>query len=247
MTNVRMNIGCAGWGVASGQPAHFDQGGSVLQRYATRFPAVEINSSFYRPHRHSTYQKWAASTPEEFRFSVKVPRAVTHQARLRGCHDLLSTFLEQVAGLGTKLGCLLVQLPPSLAFEDAVADAFFQALRSRTRVPLACEPRHMSWFGPAASSLLSAYQVGRVAADPAITPQATVPGGFDQTVYYRWHGSPRVYSSSYSDQQLQDLAQALMAGAAHAEPWVIFDNTAAGAAAGNGLKLLDLLRDAKQV
>ncbi|ACO47224.2 DUF72 domain-containing protein [Deinococcus deserti] len=240
MTQVHVNLGCASWSVASGQTAQFGQGGSVLQRYATRFRAVEINSSFYRPHRQSTYQRWAASVPEDFRFSAKVPKAVTHQARLQDCHDLLSDFVHQTAGLGESLGCLLVQLPPSLTFDEPVAEAFFRDLRLMTPVPVACEPRHGSWFSPAADALLITHRIGRVAADPALTTEASVPGGHSDTVYYRWHGSPRMYFSSYSDQALQTLAQDLQDRLA-IRPWVIFDNTAAGAAAENGLKLMELL------
>jgi len=232
------NIGCAGWGVASGRPEHFPPGPSVLQRYAVQFTAVEINSSFYRPHRRSTYERWAASVPEPFRFSVKVPKTITHLAKLQACHDLLSAFVDQSGGLGPKLGCLLVQLPPSLAFSPALM-TFFQDLGAMTPSAVVCEPRHPSWFTPEADTQLAALRIGRVAADPAITPQAALPGGFQQTVYYRWHGSPRMYSSTYSPLQLQLLAKALERHDA-VSPWIIFDNTAAGAAVDNALELLGL-------
>ena len=82
VTPARLHIGCAGWSVASGR-AEFAGTGSVLERYAAVLDAVEINSSFYKPHRRATYTKWAASTPPGFRFSVKAPRAVTHTAKYR--------------------------------------------------------------------------------------------------------------------------------------------------------------------
>ncbi|UBV45111.1 DUF72 domain-containing protein (plasmid) [Deinococcus taeanensis] len=241
MTDVGVHLGCAGWGLSSEQATQFGPGASVLQRYATRFPAVEINSSFSRPHRRSTYERWAASVPDTFRFSVKVPRAITHEARLREVQALMAPFLEQAGGLGDKLGCLLVQLPPSLAFDDALASNFFQDLRARTAVPVACEPRHASWFGPDAQALLITHRVGRVAADPARFPGAAAPGGWRQTVYYRWHGSPRMYSSSYPHAALTGLAQHLRQTSAAESPWVIFDNTAAGAAVENALTLMTAL------
>ena len=108
-----------------------------MQRYAARFNAVEINSSFYRPHQTATYSRWAASVPEHFRFSVKLPKTITHQQRLAGCAGLLDDFLAQAGGLGEKLGCLLVQLPPSLAFDTAVAQEFLRALRQRHGGPVA--------------------------------------------------------------------------------------------------------------
>jgi len=234
-------VGCAGWGVASGKAEIFGAGDSVLERYSTRFTAVEINSSFTRAHQRRTYERWACSVPAGFHFSVKVPRAVTHTARLQGIRDLLRPFLEQVNGLGDKLGCLLVQLPPSLAFDPDVALAFFTELRQLTSTSVACEPRHPSWFTGEVDATLSEHRVGRVAADPAITPAAAVPGGFPGTRYYRWHGSPRTYYSGYSTEALQTLAGAARTAPADCSPWVIFDNTAVGAALENAFQLSSIL------
>ncbi|WP_033486099.1 DUF72 domain-containing protein, partial [Xanthomonas phaseoli] len=128
---ARVRCGCAGWSIPAADRAQFDQGASVLQRYATRFDAVEINSSFYRPHRASTYARWADSVPEDFLFSVKLPRSISHDARLHGTGPLLDAFLAQAGALGTRLGCLLLQLPPSAAFDAAVAARFFAMLRRR--------------------------------------------------------------------------------------------------------------------
>lgn len=236
----KVYIGCAGWSVVSGRP-QFAGEGTLLEKYAQVFNAVEINSSFYKPHRRATYAKWAASTPEGFRFSVKAPKAVTHTAGLRGCHDLLAAFVDEVGGLGDKLGAALVQLPPSLAFDTDLAGEFFADLRGLTAAPVVCEPRHATWFEAEANSLLREYQVGRVAADPARVPAAAVPGGFASTIYYRWHGSPRMYYSSYGEEALQALAQSLSDSMNGAERWVIFDNTASGAGVDNALQLRELL------
>ena len=85
----------------------FPPGPSLLHRYAAAFPAVEINSSFHRPHRPATYARWASSVPDRFRFSVKLPRAVTHEARLAGTAALVERFLGEVRSLGDRLGVLL--------------------------------------------------------------------------------------------------------------------------------------------
>ena len=158
---MSIRIGTAGWSIRREQQALFGAGASHLARYATRLNAVEINSSFYRPHRRGTYERWGASVPEDFRFAVKLPRSVTHNARLRGAGDLLDAFLEQVAGLGEKLGPLLVQLPPSLAFEPQVAAEFFGGLRRKFAGTLACEPRHAGWFGSKANALLKKHHIAR--------------------------------------------------------------------------------------
>lgn len=112
-----------------------------MGRYATRFRAVEINSTFYRSHRPSTYARWAASTPPDFRFAVKLPKSITHEARLLDAATLLRSFCVEVEALGSKLGPLLVQLPPSLAYDQAAAERFFDELRRCWSRPIACEPR----------------------------------------------------------------------------------------------------------
>jgi uncharacterized protein YecE (DUF72 family) len=167
MPAAPVRIGCAGWSIPGRYAALTGEGESMLARYATRFSAVEINSSFYRPHQQRTYERWAASVPAGFRFSVKLPKAVSHDAALRGCGPALDRFLEETAGLGRRLGGLLLQLPPSHAFDARVAAGFFGLLRRRTDTPVVCEPRHASWFTPQAEALLGRHSVARVAADPA--------------------------------------------------------------------------------
>ena len=235
-------IGTAGWALPRDCRDAFAEDGSNLQRYATRFGAVEINSSFYRPHRRSTWERWAASVPAGFQFAVKAPRTITHEQRLVGTGQLLDDFLAQVSALGDRLGCLLVQLPPSLRFEPEVAAAFLDDLRRRFAGGVAVEPRHETWFDATAGELLARHAVARVAADPARVPDAALTGGFAGLAYVRLHGSPRMYYSSYDDDYLDALALRLRELAVAArDVWCIFDNTAHGAAAANALSLVDRL------
>jgi uncharacterized protein YecE (DUF72 family) len=233
-----IRIGCAGWSIPSVHAALFGEGESMLARYATRFDTVEINSCFYRPHRPQTYERWAATVPPEFRFSVKLPRSITHEARLVDGEDRLARFLGEIAGLGDKLGGILVQLPPSLALDVRIADDFFARMRSRVDVPIACEPRHRSWFVPDVDLLWVRYRIARVAADPARVPSAARIAGHGDWNYWRWHGSPKIYYSAYDDARLQSLAADLTV---HARPgreaWCILDNTAEGHAIADAAKL----------
>jgi uncharacterized protein YecE (DUF72 family) len=223
-------IGTAGWSIPAQYKGEFAGGGTHLQRYAGRLNAVEINSSFYRPHQRKTYERWAAGVPDTFRFAVKAPRSITQEKRLRDCGDLLARFGDEVTGLGQKLGVLLVQLPPSLAYDPAVA-AFFKALR-KIHGAVACEPRHASWFTPDADAVLDKLKVARVAADPPRAPADGIPGGWRGFNYWRMHGSPKIYYSDYPDATLKGLAPKL-----RAQDWCIFDNTAAFAALGSALAL----------
>lgn len=237
-----VKVGCAGWSLPRAMWPQFPTAGTHLQRYAAHFNAVEINSSFYRPHQPATYARWADSVPENFRFSVKLPKTITHQQRLVNCGGLLDTFLAQASCLGERLGCLLVQLPPSLAFEaDSVAE-FLRALRERHAGPVALEPRHASWFTAAAEALLDAWQIARVLADPVVDEAGRLPGGFSGLVYVRLHGSPRMYYSAYERPFLDALVVRLdMAASSGASVWCIFDNTAEGAAVPDALYTLQRL------
>lgn len=234
-------VGCAGWSILREHAGHFPAEGSHLERYAARLPAVEINSSFYRLHKPDTYARWARSTPPGFRFSVKIPRQITHTGRLADL-TLLDEFLRGVSELGEKLGVLLVQLPPSLAFRQETARAFFTALRERYEGGAVCEPRHRTWFAPPAEALLSGLHITRAAADPAVVPLAGEPGGWNGLVYFRLHGSPQMYTSPYSPEQLSALAVKLEQGAGTGPAWCIFDNTALGAATENALALWELVQ-----
>lgn len=231
-------VGTAGWSIARGEAEHFPAEGSALERYAAVFGGAEINSSFHRSHRASTWERWAASVPPDFRFSAKLPKTVTHGQKLADCSGLLAAFLEEVTPLGAKLEVLLVQLPPSLAFDAALAEDFFADLRRRTTAAIACEPRHPSWFEVGADALLARAQVARVAADPAVVPAAALPGGWRGFDYWRLHGSPAMYRSAYGPERLLPYAQALAGAAAEGRrAWCMFDNTASSAATGDALWL----------
>lgn len=230
-------IGTAGWTIPSALADAFPGEGGHFERYARRLTVTEINSSFHRPHRPGTYQRWAAAVPDGFRFSVKLPKTISHEGRMVGTDDLLDQFLEEIVGLGEKLAVLLLQLPPSFAFDRAVADGFFADLRRRTDVAVACEPRHPSWFEAEAESCLAAHRVARVAADPVLAPGGEAPGGWPGLRYYRLHGAPRIYYSAYEGEFLTRLADRLRAGDESADRWCIFDNTASGAATGDALAL----------
>ena len=238
----RIYIGTAAWGNPPAERKNRAAGESHLEHYAACFNAVEINSSFYRHHRRDTYQRWRTSTPADFRFSVKLPRSVTHDSGMRHCRGELRDFLQEVAGLGRKLRVLLVQTPGSLAFEAGVMGRFFAFLAAMSPCCIVCEPRHASWFSSKAEDMLRRHRVARVAADPARVPEAGEPGGARNLSYYRLHGSPKMYYSAYSSEYLKRLSEKITsADAASAEAWCVFDNTAGYASWNNASELQRLL------
>jgi uncharacterized protein YecE (DUF72 family) len=159
---------------------------------------------------------------------------------LLDCEQLIDEFIGQCSHLGQKLGCLLIQLPPSLAFEGETAQHFFSVFRSRYDGFAVLEPRHVSWQTPQAQTLLIEHRIGQVAADPSPIPEGDVPGAWPGIRYFRLHGSPRIYYSSYESPWLEELAITLQPQAQDRPTWCIFDNTASGAATANALELQQL-------
>lgn len=246
-----LRIGTAGWTISREAAARFPGDGQHLDRYARVLPCAEINSSFHRSHRPEVYARWAARTPAGFRFAVKLPRAITHEGRLLRAREPLRRFLVEAGALGDRLAVLLVQLPPSLAYDGRTARRFFGLLAGLHGGAVVCEPRHASWFTASADRALASMRVARAAVDPARWPEATRPGGWlgpahdgaGALLYHRWHGSPRTYWSRYEPPWLQARAAEIALWPADADCWCIFDNTASGAAISNALELQALLPD----
>jgi uncharacterized protein YecE (DUF72 family) len=240
-----VRVGCAGWNIPPLAAGHFAATGSHLERYAREFNCCEINSSFYRPHKKETWERWARSVPAEFRFSVKAPKTITHEEKLNCNSEVLSAFFEQINCLHERLGPVLIQLPPSLEFDYARARKFLSLLRGCFSGDVVWEPRHSSWFDIQVDDLLMEFQIARVAADPACVPAAARPGGLGSLAYFRLHGSPHRYFSAYSSDYLNMLFAQLGNLNARARIWCIFDNTAFGAAIPNALALAAKVRNSE--
>ncbi len=167
-----MRIGLAGW---SNPPAHKAlrrASQTHLEYYAECFSCVEINSSFHRPHKRATYAAWRVATPAQFKFSVKMPRTITHDSGLVHTKVELMQFYTAIDALLPKLGAVLMQLPPSLEFDPRSVRAFLKSIPRWKEVRLVCEPRHASWFTPAADALLVRSEV---AASPQIPLRSSAP------------------------------------------------------------------------
>jgi uncharacterized protein YecE (DUF72 family) len=226
-------IGCAGWSVpVKDRPAALSQ----LAYYSQLFACVEINSCFYRHHRPQTYARWAAETPAHFRFSLKIPKAVTHT----GLTDFatLKRFLDESKELGVKRAILLLQLPPRFEFDVNVVERFLQELRVNYLGKIVCEPRHRTWFTEGARAQLQQFSIEYVLADPAPVENAPHVKTVDRAHYIRLHGAPKIYYSPYKSETLNQIASLL---AISTRPWCIFDNTALGHAFTNAQELQKLV------
>lgn len=248
-----IRVGKAGWSLPTRWQDRFPEGETHLHAYARALGAVEINRTFRKTPRASTFARWAESVPEDFRFVVKLPRRITHDLRLEEAGEPLADFLEPVGELGDRLGPLLIQLPPSLAYDPEVAASFLEVLRELRDGPDVLEARHESWFGKAPDRLLAEHRVARVAADPPRAEADGRPGGFGGLAYFRLHGQPRTYYSAYREggdshaaeeagdargPGLEAWAERIRRAADDAdEVWCIFDNTAADEGTADALEL----------
>jgi uncharacterized protein YecE (DUF72 family) len=135
----------------------------MLPYYAERFPTVEINYTFYRAPTEKILEGWNKATPERFKLTLKAPKRITHDARLRDCGALVRQFLETAATLGPKLGALLFQLPPNLKKDLGLLDAFLETFPPR--VCAAFEFRHASWLDDEVYSRLRTRNLALCVAD----------------------------------------------------------------------------------
>lgn len=224
-------IATAAWSIPKKVASRFAAEGSGLARYASVFNGVEINSTFYRRHKSSTFARWAETVPDDFKFSVKIPKDITHIRAMKDIDEPLATFLEDIASLGQKRGPLLYQLPPSLVFDAGQLDRTLQVMREADPGQIVIEVRHKSWASAEAKDLLETYAIDRVLADPApVWPAADFA---EAPRYVRLHGKPKIYYSSYTGDEIESFSTLLAPNS-----WCVFDNTASGAAIENALTVL---------
>ena len=153
----------------------------MLPYYAERFPTVEINYTFYRMPTEKIVDGWSRATPERYALTLKAPKRITHDARLKDCADRVGQFLEAAATLGPKLGALLFQLPPNLKKDIALLDAFLATFPPRVRA--AFEFRHASWFDEEVYASLRQRAMALCIADSEkLSTPLVSTGGFG---YYR--------------------------------------------------------------
>lgn len=226
-------VATASWSIPRKVADRFAKEVSGLARYASVFDGVEINSTFYRRHKTSTFARWANAVPDSFRFAVKFPKEISHTRAMKNIAEPFNRFLEGIAPFGKKRGLLLCQLPPSLVFDADVLETAFKTMRNADDGPIVIEVRHKSWASAETLDLLKSYAIDRVLADPAPVWPAE---DFDKPPkYVRLHGKPKIYHSSYTDEKISAFS-ALLAP----DSWCVFDNTASGAAIEDALSMLKM-------
>lgn len=209
-----------------------------LAYYAQQFGTVELNATFYRLPRKSTFEAWRDSVPPGFLFAVKASQLITHLKRLRDAGEAVSTFLARASLLEEHLGPILYQLPPGLHLEVGLLDSFLAGLpRSFTHV---VEFRHMSWYDDRTYDLLRKHGACLCIHDMkgSIAPVVAT----SSVAYVRFHGTAGRYAGSYSDQQLAEWAARFRGLPAHVTSiYAYFNNDIGGCAVADAHRLARLL------
>lgn len=236
-------IGTSGWNYYSFKEIFYPlslKPKDWLSFYAQYFNTVEVNATFYRLPSLKTFEKWYTETPENFVFSLKAPKVITHLKRLKEVEEELKEFLNRIAGLKEKAKVLLFQLPPSLKYEPEVFKKFLKILPPNYLKVI--EIRHRSFHNEEFVTLLKEHKVCLCFSDCA----GRYPSWYEiQTtdfLYFRMHGSQKLYVSNYEDKELEELVKKIHSYQVK-RVFIYFDNTALGYAVINAKRLQELIKE----
>ncbi len=238
-------IGISGWSYYDWKGIFYPgdlKSADWLTYYSKYFHITEINSSFYHLPREKTVLGWKDKVPPKFLFCPKMSKYLTHVTKLKDPEEPLARFFEVFDVVRKQLGPVLIQLPPSLKYEESLATNFFEILkRDYSNYSFAVEARHNSWIGNEAFALMKKYKVGWVISQSGVgfpySEQVTA-----KNIYIRFHGPGKLYASSYSEEMLQEYADKIAnwCNTGHSI-WVFFNNCYNGVAIDNANTLKKML------
>jgi uncharacterized protein YecE (DUF72 family) len=242
--SLPVHIGTSGWSYDHWQHVFYPEDcrrSQWLAFYTGHFTTVELNASFYRLPTVGTFENWRLTTPAHFIWAVKASRYITHIKRLHDPADSLARFFEAVRLLQEKLGPVLFQLPPTLAFDENRAREFFSALAVYAH-RCALEVRHASWLEDRPLTMLSDFNIALCISDTAGRHPYCDALTAD-FAYVRLHGSRHLYGSNYFEDELVAWAEKIRTWSR--ETFVYFDNDFRGYAPRNALRMKEILAPAE--
>ena len=210
-----------------------------LEFYSRRFPTVEINASFYRLPEPEHFTRWYEKTPDDFVFAIKLSRFISHVKRLRGSHEAVHTFLKHAGVLGSKLGVILCQLPPTLQVNLSRLEGFLRALPEGP--PWVFEFRHASWLSDEVLDLLRAYDAGFCVPVGGAHLRLDAVAATGPVAYVRMHRG-RGKDGVFTPAELREWADRILDLAEQKHTvYVYFNNDWHGFAVLNAFELTELL------
>lgn len=234
-------VGCSGWHYEDWKGVFYPEDLSKsrwLEYYAQHFSSVEVNSTFYHLPKQSTIEGWKKRTPEGFVLSLKMSKHVSHTLRFENAHEPIEQFYERASGLGDKLGCILVQLPPSMKMDKDVLERILSQLDTQYRNSI--EFRHPSWLTREVWKTLDEYGVAMcLVSSPKME---SLLDGYTPSIgyaYVRLHGTSRWYRHDYTREELERWAHRIREFSG--DVYVYFNNDFNAYAVKNATELMGML------
>lgn len=241
-SKVKFYLGTSGWSYADWQQAFYPPDlpkHKWLAYYATYFSTVEVNATFYRFFKPQTFIQWRNDVPKGFRFVLKAPRLITHRKNLVGCKKIIKNFCHSAALLEDKLGLILLQLSPHMAYDLKRLEKALLAFDDTKKI--AVEFRHDKWLTAETKKLLSDLGCIFCAVD---SPQTQLLNWVTtKTAYIRLHGHKTWYDYNYSKKELRGIAHFTQQLQNHGarKMFIFFNNDHHAYAVNNALYLSELL------
>lgn len=240
-SNMQTYIGCSGFYNKDWKEVFYPKGiaqNKWFEYFCTQFNTLELNTTFYRFPTVEMLQKWYDKSPAEFKFSVKVPRLITHYKQLIDCEKLLTDFYLTIKeGLKEKLGPVLFQFPAKIIYSGEFLQRIVQNLDSS--FVNVVEVRAENWWNQSVINELSAHNISFSGVSINNLPDEILAN--TNVVYYRFHGIPKLYFSQYNEQKISDFSNELKEKAAGKTAYIFFNNTATMAAINNARELKEYL------
>lgn len=246
---TKFYIGTSGWSYSHWREVFYPPSlpsAKMLEFYSKSFITSEVNSSFYHMPQEKTITNWYNSTPQGFIFSVKAPRSITHLKRLSEVDEEWEKFKNRISLLKEKLGPILLQFPPSFKNDEENIQRLVNFLKGKEMFKFAVELRHKSWCDEKVYETLKSLNVAWTIADSSRYPKAKVITA--NFCYIRMHGPQSLYSSSYTEDQLKNLADEIRQYAEVCdEVYVYFNNDVNGCAVQNAKTLIGFIKELSNI
>lgn len=237
---MNWKIGCSGYHYSEWRGLFYPQDipkTRWFEFYCEHFSTIELNTTFYRFPRVEFLKTWYHRSPENFSFSVKAPRLITHFKRLKDAQKYLADFYKALRdGLQNKLGCVLFQFPANFRFEEEYLERIVNLLDPDFNNVV--EFRHPSWWSEGPLKALSDHQIIFAGMSHPELPDRIAKSS--DTIYYRFHGVPHLYISRYEQQELERIALAIQEQDNIKQAYIYFNNTAEGAAIVNSKQFREI-------
>lgn len=239
---MEWHIGCSGFHYKDWRGRFYPD--SLPQRkwfdyYCEHFKTLELNVTFYRFPQLSFLQNWYSKSPDDFRFAVKAPRAITHYKKFNDTTELIASFYDTInQGLQQKLGPVLFQLPPSFTYDDERLDRFINSLNPSFKNVL--EPRHVSWWNDTVYQKLAEHKITFCGMSHPGLPDTVIQN--TPVIYYRFHGVPVLYRSPYSKDFLKKIINTVKQNPNVREGWFYFNNDFDAVGVSNANDMISLIK-----